>query len=288
MGPAIRALRPAVAVSRENPIYLAVALVTLAVSGLGSLLARHVPVVGELLNSVLVTPALAALMIGMAAAGLASDAASIGDGVESLRSSYRSLVGAYVVLFGAVVLVIVAWLLEVGLVVALGGGIDLGALFTASSRTSLGAATDSAALGVEPAPMSPATAGLVLLFTLLALAIALVGGIVVQFFDVAIVVDGASALSSFGDSWRLFRESPVSVLGYSVLRMVPVATAGGVVAGAYVLGGSVAGSLGAALLALLVAAVVGPVTFAFITAYHVAYYDVRLGRPVRRRRDPVG
>ena len=280
MGPAIDALRPAVAVSRDNPIYLAVALVTLAASGLGSLLAGYVPVVGELLNSVLVTPALAALMIGMAAAGLATDAASLGDGVESLRSSYRSLVGAYAVLVGAVVLVIVAWLVEVGLVVVLGGGLDLGALVAASSRSSVAAATDPAAVGVEPAPMSPGTAGLVLLFTILALAIALVGGLVVQFFDVAIVVDGASALSSFGDSWRLFRESPVSVLGYSVLRMLPVVTAGGVVAGAYVLGGSMAGSLGAALLALVVAAVVGPVTFAFITAYHVADYDVRMGRGV--------
>jgi|GEM_PF-2796007 len=267
MGPAIDSLRPAVAVSRENPIFLAVALGTLLASGLGSLLARHVPVVGEVVNSLLITPAVAALMLGMAAAGLATDAASVGDGVESLRANYRSLVGAYAVLVGAVLLVVVGWAVEMALAVVVWGGVDL-----ASSLT--------------PAALQPAIVAArlpILALSFLALTIVLIGGLAVQFFDVAIVVGGASALESFGDSWRLFREAPASVIGYSVLRLLPIVVAGGVVAGAYVGGQAAIGGIGAVLATLVVAALVGPITFAFATAYHVAYYEARVEDQPRLR-----
>ena len=281
MGPAIDALQPAVAVTGRNPTYLAAALVTLAASGASSLVVGRIPVLGELVNSLLVTPALAALLIGMAAAGLATDAASLGDGVESLRASYRSLVGAYAVLIAAILLLVVAWAVEVGVAVLLGAGGDVSGIFAAVGRSAAPTAVDPTVAdptSVRPAPLSmgPETAAPVLILTLLALAVALVGGLAVQFFDVAIVVGGASALASFGDSWRLFREAPASVIGYSALRLLPVVAAGLLVAAAYWAGASLAGSIAGGVGALVVAVAVGPITFAFVTAYHVAYYEERV------------
>jgi hypothetical protein len=261
MGAAIDALRPAVAVTRENPVFLAASLLVMVVSVLASVLAGRIPVVGELVNSLLVTPAFAALLLGMAFAGLATDAASLGDGVESLRSSYGSLVGAYAVLIGAVLLVVVGWAVEMAVAVVVWGGVDPTASMT-------------------PATLQPAIVavrGPILTLSFLALAIVLIGGLAIQFFDVAIVVGGASALESFGASWRLFREAPGSVIGYSVLRLLPIVGAGGLVAGAYLGGSTMLGSIGAILAAVVAAAVVGPVTFAFATAYHVAYYEARVG-----------
>ena len=37
------------------------------------------------------------------------------------------------------------------------------------------------------------------------------------------------------------------------------------------------GTIGGVLFALPVVALLGPITFAFITSYHVAYYDARMG-----------
>ena len=284
MGPAIDSLRPAVAVTRRSPAFVGAALVTLTLSGASSLVVGRLPIVGEVVNSVLVTPALAALLLGMAAAGLATDAASLGDGVESLKASYRSLVGAYALLVAGVLFVVLAWAVEVAVAVVLGSSVDLTSRLAASGRISLAAASDPAAMGVAPVTMGPEAAVAVLVVTLVALAIVLVGGLVVQFFDVAIVVDGESAFSSFGASWRLFREAPASVVGYSVLRLLPVVGAGLAVAASYSFGESLAGSAGGVLVALPVVAVVGPLTFAFATAYHVAYYEERIVRRSGRRR----
>ena len=285
MGPAIDALKPAISVTGRNPAFLGVALLTLTVSGASSLVVGRIPVVGEIVNSVLVTPALAALLIGMAAAGLATDAASLGDGVESLRASYRSLVGAYAVLVGAVLLAVVAWVFEVTIAVLAGGSVDVPRLLAASRRTSLAGATDPSAAAVDAVSITPEAAAAVLFLTFLTLALVLVGGLIVQFFDVAIVVDGESALSSLAASWRLFREAPGSVVGYSVLRMLPIVGAGVAVAVAYSVGASMAGSIGGVLIALPVVALLGPITFAFVTAYHVAYYEERVGHTAEDGRD---
>jgi len=282
MGPAIDSLRPALRVTGRNPAFLGAALLTLVGSGTASLVVRQIPVVGDVVHSVLVTPAFSALLLGMAAAGLATDAASLGDGVESLRSSYRSLVGAYALLVAGVLLVVVVWSVEVAVVLLADGGGDLvGGLVrsdaTASTGASLRAATDPAAVGATPITITPESAVPILAVTLLALALVLVGGLAVQFFDVAIVVGGESALASFGASWRLFREAPASVVAYSVIRMLPVVVTGLAVAGGYVVGASLAGTIGGVLFALPVVALLGPITFAFITSYHVAYYDARMG-----------
>ena len=283
MGPAIESLRPALRVTGRNPAFLGAALLTLVGSGIASLVVGRIPVVGDIVNSVLVTPAFSALLLGMAAAGLATDAATLGDGVESLRSSYRSLVGAYALLVAGVLLVVVVWSVEVAVVVLVEGGGDLAGYIarygaTASESSSLRSAADPAAVGGAPVAVTPEAAVPILAVTLLALAIVLVGGLAVQFFDVAIVVGGESALASFGTSWRLFREDPASVVGYSVIRMLPVVVTGVAVAAGYVAGVSLAGIVGGVLFALPVVALLGPITFAFITSYHVAYYERRVGR----------
>ena len=278
MGPAIDSLRPALRVTGRNPAFLGAALLTLIASGVASVAVGWIPVVGEIVNSVLVTPAFSALLLGMAAAGLATDAASLGDGVETLRASYRSLVGAYALLVAGVLLVVVVWSVEVAVVLLFEGGGDLVGSLPASGSTSLGAATDAGTVETSPVTITPEVAAPILVITLVALALVLVGGLAVQFFDVAIVVDGESALASFGASWRLFREDPASVVGYSVIRMLPVVVTGIAVAACYVAGVSLAGLVGGVLFALPVVALLGPITFAFITSYHVAYYEARAGR----------
>ncbi|HKJ59880.1 MAG TPA: hypothetical protein VKA37_11670 [Halobacteriales archaeon] len=278
MGPAIDSLRPALRVTGRNPTFLGAALLTLIGSGIASVAVGWIPVVGEIVNSVLVTPAFSALLLGMAAAGLATDAASLGDGVETLRASYRSLVGAYALLVAGVLLVVVVWSVEVAVVLLVEGSGDLLGSLPASGSTSLGAATDPGTVGTSPVAITPEVAAPILVITVVALALALVGGLAVQFFDVAIVVDGESALASFGTSWRLFREDPASVVGYSLIRMLPVVVTGVAVATGYVAGVRLAGLVGGVLFALPVVALLGPITFAFITSYHVAYYEARAGR----------
>lgn len=262
MGAAIDSLRPAVSVTRDNPIFLATSLLALVGSAAASAVAGRIPVAGELVNSLFVTPAFAALLLGMAFAGLATDAASLGDGVETLRSSYSSLVGGYAILIGGVLVVVLAWVVEIAVLLILGPDVDPARGFTTAEATAL------------------FSSGPVLAVTFLALSLVLVGGLAVQFFDVAIVVSGESALSSFGASWRLFRDAPASVLGYSVLRLLPVVAAGLLVALGYRFGSSVADSNVGTLLAAVVGIAFGPATFAFVTAYHVAYYDERIGRRI--------
>lgn len=262
MGPAIDALRPALRATGRHPRFLALALGGLAATAAGSWLAGRLPVVGQLANSLLVAPAVAALLLGAAAAALGGEGTSIGAGVERLRASYRTLVLAYAALIVGVVAIALAWAVEVAVVLVVDGGV------------AVGGRGGAAAAALEPAAL--AANGPVLALTLLALAVALVGGLAIQFFDVAIVVGGESALGSFGASWRLFRTAPASVLGYSALRLTPVGLAVAAAIGTNELARRAAGQLAGLAAAALVAAVVGPVVYGFATAYHVAYYDARV------------
>ena len=257
MGPAIDALRPAIAVGRRNPAFLAVSVATLVGAGVVRLVVDRMPVVGDLTDSLFGTPAVAALLLGMAAAGLATNAATVSDGVGTLRSSYRSLLGAYAVLVVGVLVVVLSGAVAVAAVLFLGVVVEPAGGLRAAGSTAI-----------------PAS-GPVVAVSVVALAVALVGGLALQFFDVAVVVDDESALSAFAVSWRLYAEDPLGVVGYSVLRLVPVVAAGLVVGTGYELGRAVAAGTGGLLLAVAAAVLVSPPAFAFVTAYHVAYYEAR-------------
>jgi hypothetical protein len=259
MGPAIDAIRPGLAITRENSVYVVAAAVAVAASLLLS-------VATLFLLSILVIPAMIAFVQGMAFAGLVTGEATPEAGWESLKSNLGSLVGAFVIrnvlgvlvwygipVLGAIVLTIV---------------LDLG-------RSPV-PPTDPTAATVPPATAGVAGLLVVLVVVVLFVSSSLLFALGFQFLDVAVVVGGESATSALRASWRVFREDPVSTVGYSLLRSAVVTGALVVCGLVYVAGSAVSFEVG---LALLTAAAlgIGAHVWAFYSSYHVAYYDARMG-----------
>ena len=183
-------------VTIENPLYVAVTFaVGIAGFVLGGLLSL-LPLVGPVLSSVVVAPALAATLLGMAVAARGGQA-SIDDARAALSSCYLHLAGAYLIVQVAVLVF---------------------AVVTVASTFVLGVGVLSLAdPGTNPSAATGWTIALLLLF-----------------LDVAVVVGGESTTAAFAASWALCRDEPLSVLGYTVLRtafgglilVVPLALAG--------------------------------------------------------------
>ena len=199
-------------VTIENPLYVAVTFaVGIAGFVLGGLLSL-LPLVGPVLSSVVVAPALAATLLGMAVAARGGQA-SIDDARAALSSCYLHLAGAYLIVQVAVLVF---------------------AVVTVASTFVLGVGVLSLAdPGTNPSAATGWTIALLLLF--LALAVVALGSLlVIQFLDVAVVVGGESTTAAFAASWALCRDESLSVLGYTVLRtafgglilVVPLALAG--------------------------------------------------------------
>ena len=263
MGAAIDALEDGFRITRENPSYVAVTLVLgVAVGVVGALLGL-VPIVGPIANSVFVSPAFTAVVLGMAFSGLVAGEANVQAGVQSLKANYLSLAGAYALLLVAVV----GLMLGLVVVTAVVGMLVLGLSLSGASAGSPEAVAGLAA----------ASSGVVTLFVFLVTVFGVVVGLGLQFVGVAVVVGGESAVSSIRASWRVFSGSPESVVGYTLLRVAvfvaAVALVGvAVAAGWYAVDGTVGAIAGG-----LVGLVVLPAIYAFLFAYHVAYYEARAG-----------
>lgn len=272
MGYAIESLGDGVRNVLGNPTIVAltfglvVVLAPLAaVIGVLALVLSFVPVVGQalgqLLFAVTVKPLLLGGVLGMVGSGFAGSV-GLGDLLEGITENFPSLAGGFA-LFELV-------RYAVGLVL----GIVAFVLVFAGSLGS--AAVDSS---------GTATAGvgaLVLVLAALAVAVVVALYVVFQFVDVAIVLGEEGAVSGLVESYRLFRSAPLSVLGYSVLRVL---LAVAIVLPGYVLAflGAEYGELltyaGVALLVLLT-----PVALAASLSYHAAYYGHRIrARSTTRR-----
>lgn len=266
MGAAIDAIEPGLAVVRDNGTFVALATVLGAVVGLLSLALYIVPLVGPFVSGIVLVPALLATVHGMAFAGHVAGDASPRAGLQSLKSNFLSLAAAYLLrnVLGAVVLL----------------GIVIGAAVVGTFVLGFGMSAASAANpGAVASPLATTGVG--------GLALAFVVGVLLvsfwvlfvlgfQFLDVAVVVGGESATDALRASWAVFREDPLSVVGYTLLRAAVVG--GGIaVCGAVYRVGLFAGV--DAAVALLTAALLlaGPFAWAFYSAYHVAYYDARMG-----------
>jgi hypothetical protein len=80
-----------------------------------------------------------------------------------------------------------------------------------------------------------------------------------------------SATGAFSEAIRIVTENPVSVLGYSILRVAVAIAAYALIVIAALMGGLVAEELGL-LLAVGVGLLVGPISASVFYAHHAHYY----------------
>jgi hypothetical protein len=262
MGPTIEALSMGMKNVTRNPklvaISYAVSIASLPLLLVGGVLAAIlglIPIVGQMLARLLVAVPLKVLLLGgmAGAAGKAfAGGASFSDYVESVTDNAVSLGGAFAIyegfLFAIGLVVGVVLLFVVGIGGAMAGGMS---------------STTSAGFGL----------GVMLLY-LLVFAVVVTIAIVFQFLDVAVVLGGKDATDAITESYKLFNDKPISVLGYTVVRALVgfVVVLPGIVIG--VVGaqlGDVVALVGAAVTLLLL-----PLAFAAVMSYHAAYYGLRL------------
>lgn len=262
MGIAITALSDAYRLVQHNPVVLWLGWVATVAIGVANLVLGFIPLVGNLL-SLLLGPVFLAGMLALIYSGR-DGTASPSEFLEGVKSHYLSLLGSSFLL-GLLLTVI-----GVGGFVAMAFFMPMGS----SVNGGLGAGAATAAILLPVAVIGISVVVLGMLF---------------QFFDVAIVVDGESAISAFNRSIAVFTTAPLSALGYTVLRgvlgglffFVPLAliatmassllsvaamgSAGGDILGAA--GITVIGGLALWLLVLL------PLGQVVLLTYHVAFYN---------------
>ncbi|MFB6303975.1 MAG: hypothetical protein ABEH47_02315 [Haloferacaceae archaeon] len=272
MGATIAALSDSRTALQRHPTLLAyttLVVVAMTVTALVmSAIGLVIPLVPQLVVSVVVVPVGLTAIIGMVFAGVSGER-PIDGATRALREYAVSLIGAHAVyqfvVFGFVLLVTLLAVFGVG----------------------LGAVSTGAGLGGEPnAAAAAALAGgaslLVLSLTGLVFLVLLLTGLLVQFLDVAVVLSGASAIGSYRTVVRFVLDAPLSVLGYTAMRslvavcgvVVPLGAVGAVMNAAGVGDLATVGVLGLLSLLLL------PLVATFLYVYHVAYYQ-------RRRRTPI-
>lgn len=260
MGAAIDALPRGVKNVQRNPM-LVVITVAIGIASLPVLLVAAllgiIPLVGPIVSRVVVAGAVKPLLIGgivgVAGAGFAGSV-GFGDYLDTVKEDFVTLAGTYL-------------LYEIGVFV-FGLLLVVVMLFTGLMGSFAGAAAGESSLasaGVGLGIVAVYVVGLVLI---------LAYAVVFQFLDVAVVLGDNGVTDAFRESWRLVREAPLSVAGYTVLR--------GLLGAAILLPGYVIVIAGlqtsdAVMWAgLAVTLLLYPVAFAVVMSYHAAYYGVRL------------
>jgi hypothetical protein len=259
MGAAIDALGDSIGISTRNPnLVLGGAVATVLIVGVGGVLSL-VPLFGPMVLNIVVTPVALAGRVAMANAA-ADDSASSGDFTGGISDHSFTPMGAYALLFVvqmALGIVFVMTLFVVG----------------------IGVPTAGATSG-DPSAMSGSVGGTILpVFAVFGL-LAFLVFVFTQFLDVAVVGGHADATGSFAESIDLVTSGPLGVVGYSLLRAVvafvgiglPLFVGAGTIIPGLASGRTLAMALGGAVIV-----VAAPVGFAFVYAYHVAYYRRRSG-----------
>lgn len=265
MGAAIDALSDTWTLLKHNPIILGLGWVASIALAVANFVLGLIPLLGRLF-SLLLGPAFLAGMLGLAYAGRNGDAGA-DDFMESIGDNYLRLLGS-TVLFAVLFAVI--------------GGVGVAVTVFAMpmGSSAAGGYGGLATAGTFLVPLLAVGVGLFALFLLL------------QFFDVAIVVNDASVTESFGQSVRMAANDPLSVVGYTLLRMLlgvvlflgPVAVLASLVGGAVMAAGGLGGGSGmgnlmgaagiaAAVLGLLWLFVLVPLGQVLLLTYHVAFFN---------------
>lgn len=258
MGVAVTALSDAYRLVRHNPVVVGVGWAAAVALTVATGVLYLVPLVGPVVAAFL-GPAFLAGFLSLAYSGRDGDA-DASDFLDGVGDHYLSLLGASLLLGFVMTVLGVGSVAVAAFVAPMGSGIGGGGLPTA-------VLVPLAVVG----------------FLLLVLSVLL------QFFDVAIVVDGASALGAFERSASAFATAPLSVLGYTVLRaligglffVAPMAALSVVATGLLSAGSTAApgsglgAGAGAATLALVAVyfLVVVPLGYVATLTYHVAFYN---------------
>lgn len=257
MGAALAALRDTFGVVKRNPIVLLLAFVTQIGMVIGGAVLGIIPLIGPLISSILVTPTLLGGYYFAADRAHQTGDTGFDAFTQGMSENWKSLAGAY------------------ALVMVLGMGF---VFVVAIAAMLMGASVLSAADPSAGASAAALSGSMMFVFPILML-VFILAAMVIQFIDVAIVVGDENATSTYGKAWSLFRDDPLSVFGYTILRVaVPIVL---VAIPAFLMGvtGGMAGNGGASsalmLLFGIMFLVLYPVVFAITMTYHVVYFRYR-------------
>jgi hypothetical protein len=191
MGAGVRAVVQTGRVAVGQPWVAAATVITGVLAPVFAVLTGAIPFVGGLVYALVVHPILLAGLLHVSSTAV-DQPVGLGSYLAGVRTHYFGLLRALVLVF--VVYVPLVWLATlVVFVVGFTGAVEL-------------------------------TAGI-----LFALAVFTVMGIGLQFVDASVVVDGDGARGAVEHSWEALAHHPLSVLGYTSVRLVSLAVLAGAV-----------------------------------------------------------
>lgn len=277
MGATIPALRRSLELIRRSPVLIAGGLIALAGGFFTTVLLSFV-LIGQLI------PGAAFAALGAGVLGMVHVAAR--EGQEPSLSVYReTLTEDGLTVFGGYALkALVQFVaMTVGTLLGMLVGLVVVTVLGVGSLALADTANDPSAW--EWALTGPAVLGLLSIAAAAVVPVFLVYA-ALQFVNVAIVVGDHDVTEAFAESWKLFRESPASVVGYTLVRASLFLVAIGVVIGSWQVASAVSGSLGVGV-AVLSLFVVGILVWTVNHVYHAQYYihrrpeSVRVDQPTR-------
>jgi len=251
MGAAISAAGKAIQTTITNPIII---LATAIVGGVGILLTlvlSLIPILGHYIGTAIFTTLMAGVL-GMVAYGSQFGSPKVSHYVDTITKRGWS--------------VFIAVMLEQFFFVFLGTVAGVAFLFTigigeiATPSQNLPAEETFGSLG----PLVLAFMGLFFLVVVLL-------WIIFQFVDVAVVLGGKSSLEVFPWVFKLAAYNPLSVIGYTILRVLSLLVSVLLLGGIFYLGYQLSETLGLVLLVVLGVTAL-PLIFALLYAYHAEYY----------------
>lgn len=248
MSQALRTFDSAVRTAVTEPIYVLLVVVASLGAGMAGVVLGFIPIVGPLVNSVVLTPALLVATLGAAHAARHGESA-VDGATDSLDRATGSVILAYAILMGGYILA----LLVLGVVFFL-----------------VGAGGSVAANG--PSALSSLGGVLTVVLGLVVLVVAIAVAMAVQFVAPSAVVAGTGAVNSLKTASRFFRRNLLGVAGFSLV-LAGVGVLGVlVIMGLYVGGRTIDPLVGGALAVLsylgllLVLGIVTPM-------YQVVYFE---------------
>lgn len=247
MSQVLQTFNSAIRTAVTEPLYLLVVVVASIGAGIAGVVLGLIPIVGPLINGVVLTPALLVATLG-AAHAVRHGQSAVDGATDALDRSTGAVIGAYAILMGA----------YVAALIVLGG---LFFLVGAGGSLADGSSTFQSLNGV-----------LFLVLGLVVLIVAIAVSMAVQFVAPAAVVAGTGVVGSLRTASRFFRKNLLGVTGFSLVLagvgLLGVLVIVGLYAGGRAidpLAGAAFGVLGYLGL-LLVLGVITPI-------YQVAYFE---------------
>jgi len=265
MGSAINALGESLDLLRDNPKFTGFTFGTALLTMLITVVLAFIPLIGSLLTAVIAAPLFLATLTTMAYRLKTDGEASTGDWMDGLNDNFLPIAGANAIYQVAVTILTLGLIFVLAFTSAVGG-------FAAGSEAPLATLM---ALG----PIFMLVMFLFMVFMIFV-------GIVMQFIDVSVVIGDAGVIDSFGHSFNLVKEAPLSTIGYTILRgFVPAVMYAVLFVVYFIITQAVGVEIG-----VLVAGLLGLVTLlvvpAWMVLYHVAYYMDRRGDAARSSGQP--